>query len=175
MDPISQPARWPASADTYWLTRFVLLRWMGFVYLVAFYVAARQLVPLVGADGLTPAPLFFHRSDRLGAAIRSVDFSTLPSLFWFNCSDTMLRVVPWIGVVLSCVVLAGYANAIDDDRALDFLPVHRPRRAGLVRLRVGNPDVARPAFSASSFARCSMRGLFRCARRRCRSSFFFAG
>ena len=46
------------SADTYWLTRFVLLRWMGFVYLVAFYVAAKQLVPLVGANGLTPAGFF---------------------------------------------------------------------------------------------------------------------
>jgi hypothetical protein len=97
--------------DTYWLTRFVILRWMGFVYLVAFYVAARQLVPLVGANGLTPAPLFFQQvtaqaGDWVGG------FFELPSLFWFDCSDTMLRVIPWIGVVISCVVLAGYANAL---------------------------------------------------------------
>ena len=98
-------------ADIYWLTRFVLLRWMGFVYLVAFYVAAKQLVPLVGADGLTPVALFYPKllsycGDPLGV------FLTLPSLFWFDYSDTMLRVVPWIGVVLAALVLAGYANAV---------------------------------------------------------------
>src|ERR1700677_3344194 len=113
MDAISPISRPPAPTDTYWLTRFVLLRWMGFVYLVAFYVAAKQLVPLVGADGLTPATLFFQRveaSPQFGDWLAG--FMSFPSLFWLNSSDTMLRVIPWIGVVLSCVVLAGYANAI---------------------------------------------------------------
>ena len=32
--------------------------------------------------------------------------------FWFDCSDTALRVVPWIGVVLAFLMLAGYANSI---------------------------------------------------------------
>jgi len=97
-------------ADTYWLTRFVMLRWFGLVYLVAFYVAARQLVPLIGANGLTPAPLFFHQvSDALGGDWNG--FTTLPTIFWINCSDTWLQVVPWIGVVLSCILIAGYANA----------------------------------------------------------------
>jgi len=102
-----------APSDTYWLTRFVLLRWMGFVYLVAFYVAAQQLVPLVGANGLTPATLFFHwieTNPQFGDSLGG--FLQFPSLFWFDCSDTMLRVIPWIGVALSCVVLAGYANAL---------------------------------------------------------------
>jgi hypothetical protein len=104
----------PAStADTYWLTRFVLLRWMGFVYLVAFYVAARQLVPLIGANGLTPLPLFFSRVAASPDYGDSFDgFLAFPSVFWLNDSDVMLRVIPWIGVVLSCVVLSGYANAI---------------------------------------------------------------
>jgi len=110
MDSIFSPLRPAASADTYWLTRFVILRWIGFVYVVAFYVAARQLVPLVGANGLTPATLFFHQiSGQLGGS--GSGFMALPSLFWWNCSDTWLQVVPWIGVALSCVVLAGYANA----------------------------------------------------------------
>ena len=99
------------SSDTYWLTRFVVLRWMGFVYLVAFYVAARQLVALVGANGLTPATLYFHQVAGPGNDVIG-GFLQLPSLFWINCSDTMLCVIPWIGVVLSCVVLAGYANAV---------------------------------------------------------------
>jgi Lipase maturation factor len=101
----------PVSRNTYWLTRFVLLRWMGFVYLVAFYVAARQLVPLVGENGLTPARPFFdavkvHAGDAMGG------FFLLPSIFWLNCSDAWLHVVPWIGVVLAVILLAGYGNAI---------------------------------------------------------------
>jgi len=104
----SRPA---VSPDTYWLTRFVILRWMGFVYLIAFYVAAKQLVPLVGANGLTPAPLFFQEvAMHFGGSWSG--FMALPSIFWWDCSDTWLSVVPWIGVALSCVVLVGYANAL---------------------------------------------------------------
>jgi len=51
-----------SSAPTYWLTRFVILRWLGFVYLVAFLVAVNQIVPLVGEHGVTPAPLFMERA-----------------------------------------------------------------------------------------------------------------
>ena len=98
-------------ADTYWLTRFIILRWLGFVYLVAFYIAARQLVPLVGAQGLTPAPLFLdHVRTYYGSSWSG--FEALPMVFWVDSSDTWLRAVPWIGVILSCLVLAGYANSI---------------------------------------------------------------
>jgi len=41
--------------NSYWLTHFVILRLLGFVYAVAFLVAAQQLVPLVGEHGLTLA------------------------------------------------------------------------------------------------------------------------
>jgi hypothetical protein len=113
----------PRSPDTYWLTRFVLLRWMGFVYVIAFYVAVKQLVPLVGEQGLTPAPLYLHEvrvalgapmgSGGLHEAASSWDgFLAEPSLFWWDCSDTMLRAVAWTGLVLSIALLAGYTNAI---------------------------------------------------------------
>jgi hypothetical protein len=96
---------------TYWLTRFVLLRWLGLVYLIAFFAAARQLVPLVGANGLTPATLFIQQlREQLGSTWAGMD--ALPMLFWFNDSDTALQVVPWIGVALSCLMLAGYTNSI---------------------------------------------------------------
>ena len=36
----------------------------------------------------------------------------LPSLFWFAHSDAVLRFTAWAGVGLSCLVFAGYANAI---------------------------------------------------------------
>jgi len=123
MEPAHPPEYLP-ERDTHWLTRFVLLRWMGFVYVVAFYIAARQLVPLVGEHGLTPAPLFHEQMRQyLGAHMEGGEsgrgpasvwsaFFTEPSLFWFNDSDTMLRLVPWIGVALSVALLLGYTNAI---------------------------------------------------------------
>lgn len=46
---------------TYWLTRFVILRLLGFVYLTAFLVAAHQIVPLVGHEGILPADTFLER------------------------------------------------------------------------------------------------------------------
>jgi hypothetical protein len=111
MDPGSPPASPVRPAETYWLTRFVLLRWLGLVYLVAFFAAARQLVPLVGSNGLTPAALFIHQArEQLGSTWAG--FEILPMYFWFDSSDTALRVLPWLGVALSCLLLAGYANSI---------------------------------------------------------------
>ena len=97
--------------ESYFLTRFVLLRLLGFVYAVAFLVAARQVLPLLGSNGLLPMDLFLPRvQNALGSS--SAGFLRLPSLFWFAHSDGMLQVVAWTGVVLSCVVIGGYANAL---------------------------------------------------------------
>ena len=99
------------SRETYGLTRFVILRWLGFVYVIAFLVAVNQLVPLIGAHGLTPAPLFLHAvAAQAGSSWDG--FFALPSLFWIDCSDIALRVLPWIGLILSCAVAAGFANSI---------------------------------------------------------------
>lgn len=98
------------AASRYWLTRWVILRWLGFVYLIAFYVAARQLVPLVGGEGLTPGALFLHQL-RAHFGSTWAGFQALPTLFWLNDSDAALRIVSWAGVALSLAVVAGFANA----------------------------------------------------------------
>ena len=95
----------------YWLTRFVLLRFLGLVYFVAFLAAVNQLVPLVGHEGLLPADTYLERlADHFGS--RADGFIEIPSVFWIGISDNGLRAVAWIGAPLSLVVLAGYANAI---------------------------------------------------------------
>ena len=100
-----------AGGNDYRLTRFVILRFVGFIYAIAFLVAANQLVPLIGARGLTPAWAFL---DQLHAYFGSRHAAMLrvPTLFWFGVSDGGLSVFAWIGFGLSLVVLAGYANAI---------------------------------------------------------------
>ncbi|MCC8426505.1 lipase maturation factor family protein [Mucilaginibacter sp. UR6-11] len=94
---------------TYWLTRFVILRLLGVVYAVAFMVAVNQLIPLIGAHGLLPAGNYLEQvSNALGPA---GGFIRLPSLFWFWHTDTALLTVAWLGLVLSIVVITGFANA----------------------------------------------------------------
>ncbi len=100
-----------AAHSRYWLTRFLVLRLLGLVYAVAFLVAARQALPLIGSDGFSPARLYL---DRVAAAAgsRGAGFLAEPSLFWLDASDPALLAAAWTGVVLSLLVLAGYANAI---------------------------------------------------------------
>jgi hypothetical protein len=101
----------PSPPPTYWLTRFVILRLLGAVYAVAFLVAANQILPLIGSDGLLPVGAFLARV-REGLGSTGAGFSRLPSLFWFAHSDAALLAVAWIGFGLSCLVAAGLANAL---------------------------------------------------------------
>lgn len=99
------------TTSTYWLTRFVILRLLGFVFAIAFFTAAVQLVPLIGANGLIPAQGYLDRINiQLGSPLYG--FFALPSIFWIDCSDLFLQIVPWFGFILSLFVLAGYANSI---------------------------------------------------------------
>ena len=95
----------------YWLTRFVLLRLLGFVYWVAFLCLAQQLLPLLGHDGLTPVTLFLHRLEAHFGSRRAA-FLEFPSLFWLDASDGFMLAMAWLGAGLSLVVLAGFANAL---------------------------------------------------------------
>ncbi|MFI5301205.1 MAG: lipase maturation factor family protein [Polyangiales bacterium] len=100
------------SGREYVLVRFVILRLLGLVYLVAFLVAARQLVPLVGPTGLEPATSLL---DRVVAASgsRSRAFVELPTVFVFvGASARALRTVSWIGAALSALVVLGVENAM---------------------------------------------------------------
>src|SRR5213082_4325752 len=100
-----------ARGNSYWLTRFVILRLLGFVYAVSFFVAARQLVPLIGHRGLTPAD-FYLSSIHAELGSRTEGMLHLPTLFWFGCTDMGMSIFAWVGFVLSLIVLGGYANAI---------------------------------------------------------------
>jgi len=103
--PLSRPP------DSYRLTRFVILRLLGCVYAVAFLAAANQILPLIGSHGLLPVNLFVERAQTaLGSP--SACCMRLPSVFWFIHSDSALQIAAWVGFALSCVVIAGYANAL---------------------------------------------------------------
>ena len=98
------------TSTTYWLTRFMILRLLGIIYAVAFLVAINQVIPLIGSNGLLPLTYYLdYVRNSLGSETSA--FMRLPSIFWFFNSDTALLTFAWIGFILSCVVVSGYANA----------------------------------------------------------------
>lgn len=46
------------SLESYWLTRIVFLRYLGFIYFIAFLISFNQNKELLGSHGLTPASNF---------------------------------------------------------------------------------------------------------------------
>ena len=85
---------------------------LGFVYAVAFLAAATQILPLIGSHGLLPVDSFLARVENASGFARPPVLSDCRRLFWFAHSDAVLQRAAWAGFVLSCVVVAGYANAI---------------------------------------------------------------
>src|SRR5205809_8078937 len=89
-----------AAGNSYWLTRFVILRLLGFVYAVAFLVATQQLVALIGEHGLTPATHFLSSAPtELSSPIGGL--MHVPTLFWVGLSDRALAVFPVLGFAVA--------------------------------------------------------------------------
>ena len=101
----------PQLQGSYRLTRLLFLRLLGLIYCVAFLVLARQLRPLIGADGLLPAHDFLAAIASAGSTPVSA-FAELPTVFWLNDSDTCMVALAYVGVGLSLLVLLGVANAL---------------------------------------------------------------
>jgi hypothetical protein len=84
----------------YALTRFLILRLLGVVYVFAFLGILFQGPALLGSHGLTPAQSY----------IDGVSFWDVPSVFTWDCSDTALRAWAFVGLAIAIAVTAGYAN-----------------------------------------------------------------
>jgi hypothetical protein len=98
--------------SSYNLTRNLFLRSLGFIYFIAFLSLNRQVLALIGENGLLPASLFLRNVHaELGGTIFS-NFLQLPSLFWFNCSDSLLLIFSYVGLFFSVLILAGVTNAL---------------------------------------------------------------
>src|SRR2546426_1449108 len=107
----ANPDHEASSGSSFWLTRFLILRLLGFVYFFAFLSAATQVLPLMGSDGLTPVSAWLDQvAGRLGSGFAG--FLRFPSLFWLGAPDAALAGVAWLGAGLSLLVLAGFANAL---------------------------------------------------------------
>ena len=133
---------------SYHATRFVLLRFLGFIYSVAFFVAWKHTAALLSSRGLVPAGVFLDRVAAVTGS-RADGFLALPTLFWLDASDGALRVAGLAGLrALARSWSLGVDERARHARALGALPVVRPRRADLLRLRLGDRSSSRPGFLA---------------------------
>ena len=80
-----------------WLVRLLFTRGLGALYFVAFLSSLNQFPALLGERGLLPARDFLQR----------VPFGVAPSLFHWRYSDRLLKLVSWIGIVISLLIIAG--------------------------------------------------------------------
>ena len=89
-------------ADSYLLTRWLFVRLMGIIYLIAFASLGVQVLGLVGTNGILPAQdyLDFLR-ERLGDDARW----RVPTLAWLTCTDQALQWACWAGVGGSALVI----------------------------------------------------------------------
>ncbi|CAH1784987.1 unnamed protein product, partial [Owenia fusiformis] len=102
---------------TYWLTRIVFLRSLGFIYFVAFLVAYHQNKQLVGKDGLLPGDLFLNRIKEHTGGLNIDTFTIAPTIaFFFDYEkylDLILDGLAVSGLVMSSVLIwRGSANII---------------------------------------------------------------
>ncbi len=90
-------------AHDYWLSGWLFKRGLALVYLIAFIVALNQFRPLLGEHGLLPVPAY----------VKQVGFREAPSLFHFWPKDSAFVIAAWVGILVSCILLAGFADRYD--------------------------------------------------------------
>jgi hypothetical protein len=103
--PLARLRAWLGPPRSYVVTRWLILRLLGVVYVFAFLGIVLQGLPLLGAHGLTPAAAYVDGLHNTG-----MTFWDVPSLFMLGASDTALRAWAVVGLVLAAALALGYAN-----------------------------------------------------------------
>eukprot|EP00944_MAST-04C_sp_MAST-4C-sp1_P002487 g2487.t1 len=88
--------------NSYWISRMLILRLLGFVYGAAFLIVGLQARALIGVNGLTPVPLHSKPNH-------------LPLQGWFfmlfGWGNRSLELLGWSGFVLSLFMLSGRVSS----------------------------------------------------------------
>ncbi|HHH28118.1 MAG TPA: lipase maturation factor family protein [Polyangiaceae bacterium] len=104
----SDEAVFRPSPASHWLTRAVVLKGLGAIYVIAFAILVHQGPGLIGERGITPADGYV---DRLVAG--GVGFWDQPTIFrWLGASDAVLASAAWVGLIGAVAMALGVANAL---------------------------------------------------------------
>ena len=93
-----------SASITFARSRWLFLRLLGVVYLIAFASLAVQINGLVGERGILPAGEFLSR---IHEVYGSQAYRLFPTLAWFSSSDAFLAVLCWSGIATSLLLIAG--------------------------------------------------------------------
>ena len=90
--------------ESYALVSWLFLRGLGLIYIAAFASLAVQIKGLVGHDGILPVARYLAAAH---GALGDGVYWQMPTLFWFDASDTALVAGAWAGVALGALVAVG--------------------------------------------------------------------
>jgi hypothetical protein len=90
------------------LVRWLFLRLLGLVYLIAFLSLGVQVIGLIGRHGVSPASNYLYT---IAMQMGGERYLLCPTLAWINCGDTALQILCWGGALASLLVVAGVCTA----------------------------------------------------------------
>ena len=94
---------------TYFWARRWFLRSLGLIYLIAFVSFWLQVDGLIGSDGISPVNQFLPA---VRGQVGPDAYLLLPTLCWFNSTNSFLHFLCGAGVVLSLLLILGMAPAL---------------------------------------------------------------
>src|SRR6185295_20274592 len=92
--------------STYALTRWVFLRALGLIYLIAFVSLWVQVKGLIGSQGILPAQQYLHA---LRGYFGPERFRLVPTVFWLGSSDLALELACAAGVGAAVLLICNVA------------------------------------------------------------------
>jgi lipase maturation factor 1 len=84
------------------IARWIFLRALGLIYLSAFYSLARQILGLIGPNGILPAGEYLQA---LGNSAGHARFWYAPTLLWLGSGSHALTALSWAGIAASLLVV----------------------------------------------------------------------
>jgi lipase maturation factor 1 len=91
---------------TYLFARWIFLRALGVVFLIAFASLLVQIRGLVGKHGILPAAEFL---DTVRGQVGGECYRLLPTLCWIDAGDPFLIFLCGAGAAISCALILGFA------------------------------------------------------------------
>ncbi len=95
--------------STYAVTRWVFLRALGLIYLIAFVSFWVQVRGLIGSQGILPAQQYLHAAK---AYLGPERYRVVPTVFWLQAGDTALQLACALGVVCAALLVSNVAPVV---------------------------------------------------------------
>ncbi|HTR41692.1 MAG TPA: lipase maturation factor family protein [Pseudomonadales bacterium] len=95
----------------YFLSRWIFLRLVGFIYLIAFVSLWTQIIGLIGHNGIVPVDQYLPAAKEQCEVQGLNPFYQLPTLCWINSSNGFLEFQCGAGVLLAILLIVGIAPA----------------------------------------------------------------